>query len=80
MYETENIVGSKVSVYLKGTYGLENDIEENLVFDKEIFSKLDNFKLIKEVNYIDLECAKSLDENQKKITELYKYVILSRIK
>jgi hypothetical protein len=48
MYDKENVVGSKVSVYLKGTYGLENDIEENLVFDKEIFSKLDNFKLIKE--------------------------------
>jgi SAM-dependent methyltransferase len=79
MYDKENIVGSKVSVYLKGTYGLENDIEENLVFDKELFSKLDNFKLIKEVNYIELECAKLLDNNQKKVTDLYKYVILERI-
>jgi hypothetical protein len=80
MYDKENIVGSKVSVYLKGTYGLENDIEENLVFDKEIFNKLDNFKLIKEQNYINLDCAKLLDINQRKITELYKYVILERIK
>ena len=80
MYDKDNIVGSKVSVYLKGTYGLENDIEENLVFDKELFDRLDNFKLIKEVNYIDLDCAKKLDDNQKKVTELYKYVILEKIK
>ena len=79
-YETKNIVKTKIRVYLKGTYGLEKGIEENLVFDKELFEKLDNFKVIKTEDYINLECAKSLDENQKKITELYKYVILERIK
>ena len=77
-YDYKNIksfFGQKINVYLSGTYGLNEKIEENIVFPsliKKFYTKY-GFKLESEMNFLDVypnESAK-LESYEKKVIGLY---------
>lgn len=74
------IFGNPITVYLKGTYGLEKGIIENLVFIEELTKilKEEGFQKILQKNHLELNFIKEfklLSESEKKISELYEALV-----
>lgn len=80
--DTREIFGNKIEVFMKGTYGLEKGIVENLVFGNFLRKhfKKNNYELIYKQKYTDLnlECIKEQTVEEKKISSLYYIMVFEK--
>jgi SAM-dependent methyltransferase len=87
-YNVEKIpkYGNTIGIKLAGTYGLDQEIKENLVKSKFLinFFKKHNYKLLLKDNFINfaknnnIDCINSYNKIQKKISILYNIIIFEK--
>lgn len=78
--------GNTIGVKLAGAYGLDNEIKENLVvskflisfFEKNGYQLILNTNFIKYANEHNIECIKSFNIFQKRISAFYDIIILNK--
>jgi SAM-dependent methyltransferase len=78
--------GNTIGVKLAGTYGLDNEIKENLVFRKHLidFFQKNNYKLIIKQNFVtfaennNIECLQNFNIYQKRISVFYDIIIFDK--
>jgi SAM-dependent methyltransferase len=82
-----NAFGNTIGIKLAGTYGLDNEIKENLVIPQFLFVNFEKrgYKLLLQDNFLSyakrnsIQCVNNYSKEQQKITIFYDIAIFQRI-